>query len=84
MLDFVSTTPLFKTILYLVFANFYDIIVAVANLDLFVPDICHPPLVINFSVFTVFSQSLDYAMLYKILSSNDWSYIYKHSSTDFC
>jgi hypothetical protein len=82
-----------KNLLELVFANFSCVNVTISNLDLVEPDALHPSLVIDLSSTVVSSDSqptrlsrnyarADYVLLYRYLSSYDWSCVYNQSSTD--
>jgi hypothetical protein len=77
-------------LLDLVFANFHNVTVAISDFELVVPGTYHPPLCTDLNVLTSSSQSLlysfrnyprgDYALLYEMLSSYDWSCVFKQSS----
>jgi hypothetical protein len=73
-------------LLDLVFSNSRNVTVAISDFELVVPDSYHPPLCTDLNV-TSSSQSLlysfrnyprgDYASLYEMLSSYDWSCVFK-------
>jgi hypothetical protein len=79
-------------LLDLVFAKFHSVTVAISDFELVVSDAYHPPLCTDLNILTTSSQSLrycfrnyprgDYALLYEILSSCDWSCVYKQTSVD--
>jgi hypothetical protein len=79
-------------LLELVFANFHNVTVAISDFEWVVPDTYHPPMCTDLNILTSCSQSLrysfrnyprgDYALLYEILSSYDWSFVYKQTSVD--
>jgi hypothetical protein len=82
-----------KNLLDLVFANFSCVNVTISNHSLVEPDAFHPSLVADLSSTIVSSHSqhsrlsrdyarADYVLLYRYLSSCDWSCIYNQSSTD--
>jgi hypothetical protein len=81
-------------LLDLVFANFHNVTVAISDFELVVPDTYHPPLCTDLNILTSSSQSMlysfrnyprgDYALLYEMLSSYDWSFVFKQSSVDCC
>jgi hypothetical protein len=82
-----------KNLLDLVFANFSCVNVTISNLDLVEPDVLHPSLVIDLRSIFLSSHSqpsrlsrdyarVDYVLLYRYLSSYDWSCLYNQSSTD--
>jgi hypothetical protein len=93
-LDFHNTTlpHKVKNLLDLVFANFSDVAVSNSYIDLVEPDTFHPSIAIDLSIFLPpYAQSLrsfhnyasgDYSLLYTLLSSYDWSRVYRESSVD--
>jgi hypothetical protein len=76
-------------LLDLVFESFHNVTVAISDFELVVRDTYHPPLCTDLNILTSSLQSLrhsfcnysgsDYVLLYKMLSSYDWSCVYKQS-----
>jgi hypothetical protein len=72
-----------------VFSNSHNVNVAMSDFELVVPDTYHLPLCPDLNILTSSSQSLlysfrnyprgDYALLYEMLSSYDWSSVFKQS-----
>jgi hypothetical protein len=81
MLSWTSAVQLhctYRNLLDLVFANLYDVTIAICDVDLVVSDINFLRVLIFIYFLTSFSLSpycsfRNYAMLYEILSSYDWS-----------
>jgi hypothetical protein len=82
-----------SNMLDLVFSNFNDFEITIPDSAIIKPDNYHPPMVIDVSLplvsptqngpFDYFKyDSGDYALLYNILSSHDWSCVYDASSID--
>jgi hypothetical protein len=90
VLDFTNTNTLFnKSKMIHVFANFSYFNVAVSNVDLIVirhSVIIEVMLLLAYSpkITCLFRNYVDsyYTMLYKIIPSNVWSYVYEQSSDD--